>query len=309
MRQFDSEKWIDSKANISLTKNIHTTYEMEHTHDFIEIAYIFCGEGYQSINGATKHVSKGDVLFINFREVHTFYPKGQLGVLNILVNPEFINTQLHCCKDALDILTLTSFNDFSDLKDDMISIFSFSGKDFMLVDTLFENMYMEFCQKPTGYITTLKGYLDIILVLILRKIKDMSENINIHNEISKITPQVLEYIEKNYNKKISLEELAERNFYNPSYFSTIFKSCYGMTLTEYINNKRIVMAIKYLVETNLSAEKISRLVGFHNKNQFYKKFLNVTGKTPNAYRARKSDSEIQDKKDESKDIKEDHIVE
>lgn len=296
MRSFEAKRWVDSTSDITIYKNIHTSFEIEHTHDFIEIAYMFSGEGYQIVNGVSRYVSKGDVIFLNFGDVHAFYPVGQMGVLNCLMNPEFLSSQLVNSKNALDVLTLTSFKDFTECKDCMVPVFTFTGKEFILLDMIFENMFNEYSQKETGYKTALRGYLDIVLIMLFRKIKAAADNINIHEEVFQITPQVLDYIEKNYNRKITLDELARQSFYNPSYFSTVFKSCFGVTITDYINTKRINMAIKYLAETNLSAEKISRLVGFRNKNQFYKYFQTVTGKTPNNYREKSSNA--RDEEDE-----------
>ncbi|NSW90624.1 MAG: helix-turn-helix transcriptional regulator [Firmicutes bacterium] len=62
---------------------------------------------------------------------------------------------------------------------------------------------------------------------------------------------MLKHIEENYNKKLTLNELARSSFYNPSYFSRIFKECYGKILTEYISEKRLEAFLSPIPETLL----------------------------------------------------------
>ncbi len=285
LNHFDARGWINSDENITINKHVHYEIEKEHIHDFIEISYVFSGEGYQCVNGVTRHVQRGDCLFLNFSDVHSFYPIGSIGIINCLVNPAFISSELVDSENALDILTLTSFKDFSGYAEDFTSIFTFAGHEILDVEALLDNMLQEYEQKECGYKVAIKGYFDVLLTKIFRIQKRLS-NLDIQNEVMKIAPQVLEYIEKNYNKKISLSELAEQSFYNPTYFSTVFKTCFGITLTDYITEKRITSAFKYLNDSNLTIERISRLVGFKNKNQFYKKFKEHTGQTPTEYRNR-----------------------
>jgi len=61
MKVYEADLWIKPDENITITRHIHKEMESEHNHDFIEIAYIFCGEGYQEINGVSGNVKKGDI--------------------------------------------------------------------------------------------------------------------------------------------------------------------------------------------------------------------------------------------------------
>jgi AraC-type DNA-binding domain-containing proteins len=94
----------------------------------------------------------------------------------------------------------------------------------------------------------------------------------------------LKYIEDNYNKKITLKEMASYNFYNPSYFSSIFKECFGKTPLEYITEIRMERAIRMMRDSGLSIEEICHSIGYSNKKHFYKVFKNMTGMTPHHFR-------------------------
>lgn len=112
---------------------------------------------------------------------------------------------------------------------------------------------------------------DIILII------EESKNFNIKNNNIKI---VLEYINQNYNKELSLTELAEYVGLNRSYLSRLFKEETGMSLINYINKFRIDKAIIYLKESNLKNYEISELVGYQNVEYFNTIFKKITGKSP-----------------------------
>lgn len=93
-------------------------------------------------------------------------------------------------------------------------------------------MYQEYEGSCLGRETIMKGYITILLSLIFRK---MSCGISKDEEAAnKIPAEILNYIEAHYNEKISSTQLAEKSFYKPAYFSIMFKECYGMTLTDYL---------------------------------------------------------------------------
>lgn len=285
MYQYKAENWIKSEENISINK--YTVYKHEeieaHTHDFLEIVYIWSGSGCHIINGATYPVERGDLLFFNYGDYHLFHTSAEMGMINCLIKPEFIGNELVESENALDILALSAFKDFTGLIDSILPKVKFLGRDLMEVEALFESMQYEFEQKALGYRAVLKSYLNVLLTKLFRVIKKSDVN-DFYGDIGKVTPEILEFIEANYNKKLTLKELAKYSFYNPAYFSRIFKECYGKTLTEYITEKRMIEALRMIGETDLSIENICYLVGYKDRKQFYKLFKSYTGLTPSKYR-------------------------
>lgn len=92
------------------------------------------------------------------------------------------------------------------------------------------------------------------------------------------------YIEKNLDKKITLNDLAKKCFYNPSYFSRIFKERYGATLVDHITKERVRVASKLLRESGLSAERIAEKCGFGDRTSLYRAFTKAYGVSPAEYR-------------------------
>ena len=92
--------------------------------------------------------------------------------------------------------------------------------------------------------------------------------------------QLTEYIEGNPNADLSLPTLARKCFYNPAYFSRIFKEKFGVSLVEYVNRNRVERASHLLRESDMSVDEIIASVGFSDRSNFYRVFSKFTGTTP-----------------------------
>jgi len=91
---------------------------------------------------------------------------------------------------------------------------------------------------------------------------------------------MLEFINNNIEKSISLNECAERFHISPSYISRMFKKYIDVNFITYINELRIKKALELLQETDLSIKEIAQRVGYNNLNYFYRNFKTLTGITP-----------------------------
>ena len=95
----------------------------------------------------------------------------------------------------------------------------------------------------------------------------------------------IEYIEKNYQRSVTAEELAAHSNMSVSRFFPRFREETGMTPVEYINSYRVNRAILLLISNSgLSIEQIAELTGFESSAYFRRVFKAQTGKTPREYR-------------------------
>ncbi len=94
-----------------------------------------------------------------------------------------------------------------------------------------------------------------------------------------------EFLEENFSKDISLDDLAERYKTTPAYVSKCFKKLFGIPLTSYLAEKRISFASYLLTEMkNLSIEEIGTICGFNNRIHFTRSFKKRRGVPPTEYR-------------------------
>jgi AraC-like DNA-binding protein len=94
------------------------------------------------------------------------------------------------------------------------------------------------------------------------------------------------FIQKNYIRKISLQEIAAASGLSAPYFSTIFKEEMGENLSVYLNRLRVEKAAAMLIETETALCEISEACGFEDQSWFSKIFKNYMGLSPGKYRER-----------------------
>lgn len=95
---------------------------------------------------------------------------------------------------------------------------------------------------------------------------------------------VLEYIEKNIDKKLTIDELAEICRMSKYHFIRKFKKVYSETPYGYISRVKVNKAKALLLSSNHTVDEISILVGFNDTNTFIRSFKKYTGETPHRYR-------------------------
>ena len=95
---------------------------------------------------------------------------------------------------------------------------------------------------------------------------------------------VQEYLDENYSKKITLEELADKFFINKFYLTRVFKQQFGLSVNNYLLQIRITHA-KYLLRFTLqSVESIGLECGMGELYYFSRTFKKVEGISPSEYR-------------------------
>ncbi len=101
--------------------------------------------------------------------------------------------------------------------------------------------------------------------------------------MKKIKP-ALDYIDINYNKHFTLEDLAKMCCVSEPYMSRLFKSTMKCSLSQYITTMRIEKAKDLLADPTQKMLAIAYEVGYCDCAHFSKKFKRETGMTPSEYR-------------------------
>jgi len=92
------------------------------------------------------------------------------------------------------------------------------------------------------------------------------------------------FIQQNYTRNITREDIALNVFLAPDYLSKIFKIQTGMYIKDYINELRIEKAKELLIHSNSSISNITSEIGFENFSYFSTVFKKTTGESPYAFR-------------------------
>jgi two-component system response regulator YesN len=103
-----------------------------------------------------------------------------------------------------------------------------------------------------------------------------------------VIPEIINYINENYNKGINLGSVALRFFLTPSYLSRIFKNFTGHNFNKYLTELKMKKASELLIENKESRlNDIALYLGYENPEYFLKKFKQFYNCTPTQYKAKK----------------------
>lgn len=97
------------------------------------------------------------------------------------------------------------------------------------------------------------------------------------------TKQIVNYILDHLPSPLSVNQLSEEFYLNPSSLSRKFKKETGFSVTEFINQHRVKLAQFYLEQGYHSISEVACLVGYSDCNYFCRIFKKLTSLTPSQY--------------------------
>ena len=284
LHTYMTEEFMQAGQHVHIFRcEVHsaTHAESPHTHEFIEIVYIFSGEMCHEINGQEYRAKRGDILFMNPGCTHAFSAERSCSYVNILFAPERIRGDILTSANAASLLFLASFDNMRG--ETNYGRIGFAGTERKEVEDIVLAMLREYDAKQTSWETVLENYLNTLIVKMLRKVEHGIDA----KDWNDVWQALSAYIEAHMDTKLTGDALARKFFYNSSYFSRAFKEKFGMTFTEYIARKRLSYAIELLGSTRLSVDEISRRVGFSDGKGLYRACGHYLGSTPSGYRQQK----------------------
>ena len=96
--------------------------------------------------------------------------------------------------------------------------------------------------------------------------------------------KAIKYMEKHYDRDISVEDVAQYIHLSNNYFSQLFKNETGQSYIEYLTNMRMDKAKKLLKHKGLKILEVAQKVGYHDSKYFSQVFKKEVGMTPSEYR-------------------------
>ena len=97
------------------------------------------------------------------------------------------------------------------------------------------------------------------------------------------------YIDAHLAEELSVRDLAGLCYVSADHLTRLFKKKFGMTVSEYIQDRRIRLAGDLLASGSLSISAVSNTVGFGNYSYFTEQFKKFYGMTPREYQKKKQE--------------------
>lgn len=135
---------------------------------------------------------------------------------------------------------------------------------------------IDYCLKPID-----KEETDIILEKAISKLSQ--NNITETEDVTRNFSQILSYINKNYQEKITLEQISQNFYFNKNYLCFLFKKNLNITFSNYLKKVRLEKAKELLLEGKHSISTIAEKVGYSDYSYFHKSFHQYFGKTPTSF--------------------------
>lgn len=265
-----------SNEDIIIRKLTRFTYFLEHEHkDYVELSYGITGCVEHTINAKKVIVSPNDFLATNINIKHaTNTSTIDDMAINFLINKDYLKNLILKLKDI-------------EVQNICLNIF-FYNEDYKLIKNIQDETndlvytLIKFLVYKHYNIVDIKPFIEYtILNLMVKLAQKKSTSIEL-GEL-KLIDQLDLYIKENY-ASASLYEFANITNINYHELSKIIKREYGAKFIDLLIQRRLLVSLELLRNTEFTTAKISQHIGYTNISFFYKLFKKHYGITPNEYR-------------------------
>ncbi len=235
---------------------------MPHTHPFSELCYIIKGNGNYLIGDQIFPVKKDDFIIINTNIAHTEVSVGDIPLEYIILGVE-----------GADF-------DFPEHPGHLIFNGAEETPDYRFI---MQSLLAEMTKESTGYRLICHDLLEVLVVRLMRRSRLLSSDVS-SVKSSQECVKVKQYIESNYTRSISLDDLAQISHLNKYYLVHAFTKCFGCSPMNFLCGVRIKASQELLSGTDHSITQVAELSGFSSQSYFAQCFQKHCHMSPSAYR-------------------------
>ncbi len=272
---FHLTDWLTTPAIPFASKITSDTDRILHDHSFFEVFYLLDGTIEHTLNGVTAKLHAGDMLFLKPEDQHIFLrtANGICKHRDIIFRKSFFRT-------VCNYLSPELYEDF--MADRVPKIFHLSTAKMNELESLLDRtnaIPLSELSLKTAAIRTVAAQ---VLGLLVSAQIDSCMNY----------PSWLQELLQRFNDPAmicgGLELILSDTFYTKEHMCRVFKQVFGVTMTEYLNNRRLEMAAEQLAYTQQQVSAISLGLGFSSVSYFNKIFKLKYGYTPMQFRKKSS---------------------
>ena len=260
--------------NVSVAFNwLNRDYPIYHTHTHWELFLVLAGEVCHNINGHERMLKKGDVCIVRPKDRHslTFAPgqeKKRYQNINFTFSDDYAKKMLHAYESYEALLAEEKPIQFSLDDMEMTQVYEKA--------LLTQNLPRERYEMSTK--------------LILLRIMTLffEQQLWVDDTLPAWLNEFVLYLNMPGNFDKSTKELAASTPYSYSRLSTLFKQYMGVTIVDYINERKMNYAKRLLRTTTLTMLQIASQIGYNSLSSFNHLFKEKYNMTPTEYRKAKT---------------------
>ena len=261
-----------------------------HRHQDLELMYFEAGAGANRLGDRTYDVGPGDVLLVAAGQVHDAALMGtargwavEFQPTAVLGPPGAINTarpgslsRLWWANPLLAPFLLAE-------QQPVHARFTVPAGQRRLWSQYLTVMWDEHVHHRDGRREVVAAHLQILLVALSRLAADVTGGMHLRGETR--LSEVFAYIEDNFDQRLSTADVARAVGASAGYLTTLVRQRTGRTIGDWITERRMAAARDLLVSTELSAEQIAGMVGYDDPGYFNRRFRQLHGTPPGAWRS------------------------
>lgn len=294
MTLYSSEDYLESPDfpfHINIYKINRNEIIEDHSHEFIEFAFISEGIGEHTYRGSSYSISNGDVFVIEPGISHAYRVgyNSEVYVYNVLFQPSLLMQELE------SLTSVTSFVNFFYVEPLLRKTVNFQShlrlqpQEQLEIKLLLDRLLKEYKQKGLGYQVLVKTILIEIFILLSRCYdRRLHKPMTFLASENEIMERISQFIELHHAQPLTLQQVSQLCGMSLSAFTTKFRQYKGLSFVEYRNQIRLSVAEDLLVRTDRKITDIMSEVGFEDLSHFIRMFKQFKGATPGQYRKLRS---------------------
>lgn len=237
----------------------------------IQIYFLISGELKIETSSRFYHLDENDLLVINHNHFYKAQGDEHNKVMILSIPAKFMEHH---------------YPDYSNLRFDCFSREIDLGRYEMIrgIRKLLANIMISYYRQDECFKIEMQSYVSQLLLILIRGFKGEGSLEQKIDTDDRRLMEIIDYLERNYDQMITLEDVASKHFLSPSYLSRYFKKKMGVGFSRYLMNLRLRHCMKDLLYTNQSISQIAMNNGFPNAKSFSAFFKEIYEMTPHEYR-------------------------
>ncbi|WP_158302057.1 helix-turn-helix domain-containing protein [Paenibacillus mesophilus] len=262
---------------------VRETFDLkEHSHDFVEIAYVAEGKGFHYIGDQIVPVRKGDLFYIPVGTSHVFRPADGAARQPLIVSNCIFGLELFDRIIQSHSLLLPSEQADALIAIRNRSVWLRAEEHSTEARNLMQQLYQEYVLRREGRRMMIVTFITQLLFTLARSIYG-SRPEPVSDSASRIEAAI-RCIQQNINAPLSLADISSKINIGTRQFHRLIKKATGQTYTDYVHSLQIERCCELLRTTDQKVYEIAETTGFKDLKHFHAIFKRKTGLSPREYR-------------------------
>lgn len=237
-----------------------------HLHNDYEIFMFLGGDSKYVVEGNVYNLEPNDIIVIKKYQMHRIFHNNSSNYrrLIFMIKPDFFH--VNDCPEYEK-----AFLDLSDKAGNKID-----------AETVKSSGLYDAIMRYKNYSNNFSDQYSPVALSAITEILYLINNIKLNPTKDSAAPQlkeILSYINNNFTKNITLDELENQFFISKYHLCHVFPKATGLTVHQYITKKRLIYA-RELISSGKTISESAQLAGFNTYSSFYRAYSNEYNQPP-----------------------------